>query len=311
MIVTVTLNLALDVTYRVPRLTPGATHRVAVDQRAGGKGVNVARVVRTLGEDAVVCGFAGGGTGRLALAELESAGIPARATAIGGETRRNVAVVDTQAGEATGFWEPGPAVTDAEWATLLRDVEGELRGARALVLSGSLPAGVPGDAYAVLCERAALAGVPVVLDADGDALRLGLAGTPEVVKPNREELATVTATADVREGAARLRELGARSVVASLGADGLVAVTEEGSWRARPAHPAAGNATGAGDAVVAALALGLARNRPWPERLAEAVALSSAAVAAPLAGSFDDDEYHRQRAGASVETLPMAAVGEG
>jgi tagatose 6-phosphate kinase len=220
-------------------------------------------------------------------------------------------VVDAEAGEATGFWEPGPAVSGAEWAALLDDLGCELQRARALVLSGSLPRGVPGDAYAVLCERAARAGVPVVLDADGDALRQGLAGGPDVVKPNREELAGVAGTADVREGAAHLRALGARSVVASLGAEGLLAVTGEGSWRARPAHPAAGNPTGAGDAGVAALALGLARGCTWPERLAQAVALSAAAVSAPLAGSFDDDAYRRQRAGATVEALPMAAAGKG
>ena len=132
-----------------------------------------------------------------------------------------------------------------------------------------------------------------------------------MVKPNREELAAVAQSADVLEGAARLRALGAQSVVASLGAEGLVAVTAEGWWRARPAQAAAGNPTGAGDAGVAALALGLARGWTWPERLVEAVALSAAAVSAPLAGSFDDDAYRRQRAGAMVEALPMAAAGKG
>jgi tagatose 6-phosphate kinase len=311
MIVTVTLNLALDVTYRVPRLTPGATHRVAVEQRAGGKGVNVARVLTALGADAVVCGFAGGGTGRVALAELEAAGMPARTTPVASESRRTVAVVDTGAGEATGFWEPGPGVTEGEWEALLRDVSAEFGRASAAVLSGSLPPGVPAEAYAILCERAARADVPVVLDADGDALRRGLAGRPDVVKPNREELAGVAGTADVLEGAARVRELGARSVVASLGADGVVAVTDDGSWRARPAHPAAGNPTGVGDAGVAALALGLARGWSWPERLTEAVALSAAAVSAPLAGSFDADAYRRQRDDVTVEALPMAAAREG
>lgn len=311
MILTVTLNLALDVTYRVPRLTPGATHRVGVGQRAGGKGVNVARVVEALGADALVCGFAGGGTGQVALAELQAAGIPARATSIAGESRRTVAVVDAEAGEATGFWEPGPAVTAAEWDALLRDLDAELARASAAVLSGSLPPGVPADAYAVLAERASRAGVPVVLDADGDALRLGLAGRPAVVKPNREELAGVAGTADVRAGAARLRELGARSVVASLGPEGLVAVTDDGCWRARPAHPAAGNPTGAGDAGVAALALGLERGWSWPQRLTEAVALSAAAVAAPLAGSFDADAYRRQREDVTVEALRVAAAREG
>src|SRR4051794_41932982 len=107
MIVTVTLNLALDVTYRVPRLTPGATHRVTVDQRAGGKGVNVARVLRALGEDAAVCGFAGGGTGRLALAELEAAAIPrGRSRSRGRRGGRSRGAARGAAGPP-GSWGPG------------------------------------------------------------------------------------------------------------------------------------------------------------------------------------------------------------
>jgi tagatose 6-phosphate kinase len=98
--------------------------------------------------------------------------------------------------------------------------------------------------------------VPALLDADGEALRLGLAGGPDVVKPNLEELERVTGTGDPWDGADRLRELGAGSVVVSLGADGLIALTGDGSWHARPAGREAGNPTGAGDAAAAALAGG-------------------------------------------------------
>jgi tagatose 6-phosphate kinase len=139
MIVTITLNFALDVTYRVARLTPGATHRVEMEQRAGGKGVNVARVLTALGTDAVVCGLAGGGTGLLALAELRAAGLRARMTRVAGESRRTVTVVETSAGDATGFWEPGPVISDAEWTAFLEDFDAIAPAADAVVLSGSIP----------------------------------------------------------------------------------------------------------------------------------------------------------------------------
>ncbi len=304
MIATVTLNLALDVTYRVPRVSVHATHRVsAVAQRAGGKGVNVARVLHALGHDVTVAGFAGGGAGEDIRADLAASGLAARLTAIAGESRRTLAVVDETHGDATGFWEPGPDIGDAEWEAFLAGYDALLETAAAVVLSGSLPGGLPPDAYAELCRRARRAGVPAVLDADGDALRHGLAGRPALVKPNRDELARVAAGDDVVAAAEALRSAGADAVVVSRGPGGLVAVTPEGRWRAVPAERLAGNPTGAGDAAVAALTAGLVAALPWPERLADAAALSAAAVAAPLAGSFAPAEYERQRVTVRVERV--------
>ena len=296
MIATVTLNLALDVTYTVREVTWHAANRVtAVAERAGGKGVNVARVLAALGHRAMVCGLAGGTTGDAITAELDAAGLGAVLTPIAGNSRRTVAVVDASAGDATGFWEAGPNVADAEWNDFLRAYETVLVDARAVVLSGSLPPGVPGDAYADLCTRAAEAGVPAILDADGEALRAGLAGRPAVIKPNRDELARVAGRRDMVDAAQRLRAAGAHSVVVSSGPDGMLAVTPEGTWRATPAERVAGNPTGAGDAAVAALAAGLVDGRPWPERLADAIAVSAAAVGAPVAGEFDVHLYRRNR----------------
>jgi 1-phosphofructokinase family hexose kinase len=298
-ILTVTLNAALDVTYRVAELRPGESHRVsAVDSRAGGKGVNVARVLHHLGHETLVTGLAGGATGAAVRADLAAAGIPTALHEVAGEARRTVTTVSTQDGSATAFNEPGPVVSPREWADFL-DRYRELAGrARVVVLSGSLPAGLPEDAYAQLTGDAV-----TILDTSGPPLLAGLAGRPHVVKPNAAELAEVTSADSPAAGAARLRELGARAVVASLGAEGLLAVTESGGWRARGPETVRGNPTGAGDACVAALAAGLATGAPWPEVLADAVALSAAAVAHPLAGDVDPDTYRRLKPRVAVEDL--------
>jgi tagatose 6-phosphate kinase len=264
----------------------------------------VARILQALGHDTLVCGLLGGPTGEAARAELETAGLSARLTPIAGETRRTLAVVDETHGDATGFWEPGPVVTPNEWRAFLHAYDDVLTAASAVVLAGSLPPGLPPDAYAELCRRADRAGVPAVLDADGDALRLGVAGCPALVKPNRDELVNATGAADPTAAAATLRRAGAGAVVISLGVDGLLALTPEGAWRASLPERVAGNPTGAGDAAVAALTAGLLAGLPWPDRLRDAVALSAAAVAAPLAGSFDADHYRRYIPAVRVEALP-------
>ncbi len=294
MIVTVTLNPALDVTYRVDRLRAGGTNRVAaVAERAGGKGVNVARVLAARGAEVLVTGLAGGAGADGLRADLDRAGLPHRLTPVQGSVRRTVAVVDDD-GEVTGLWEPGPVVGPAEWLRFAgADFPAALAGATVVVLSGSLPPGVPADAYAVLLRRAARLGVPGVLDADGEALRAGLTGRPALVKPNAEEAARATGAAadDPAAAAERLRALGAEAAVVTCGADGMFGSADGLRWHTPAPRRVRGNPTGAGDAVTAALALALAEGRPWPEATADAAALSAAAVAAPLAGDYDADLY--------------------
>jgi tagatose 6-phosphate kinase len=304
-IVTVTLNAALDVTYDVEALVPHATHRVLqVHARAGGKGVNVARVLRQLGHDTVVTGLAGGHTGALLRADLAASGLTEALVAIGGESRRTLAVVSRRDGGATLLNEPGPEVTAAEWAEFRARFHGLLAAtSSAVVLAGSLPAGVPPSAYAELVEAAHGRGVPALVDADGETLRAAVAAAPEVVKPNAAELRATSGQDDPVGGAEALRRAGAGAVVASLGPDGLLAVTGAGSWRAVPPEVVAGNPTGAGDAAVAALAAGLVDGLAWPETLREAVAVSAAAVLVPVAGAFDPAAFRRFRDGVTVRRL--------
>jgi tagatose 6-phosphate kinase len=307
MILCVALNAALDVTYTVAGVRWHAGNRVsAVGERAGGKGTNVARVLHALGEPVLLTGFVGGGTGELIHRDVIGAGIDARWYAVAGESRRTLTVVDTAAGDATGFWETGPRVTGAEWAGFaeLFDLLAGMAGV--VVLSGSTPPGLPDDAYARLIRAARGIGVPVVLDTDGADLRAGLAAGPAVVKPNRDELVGITGHDDLVAGAAALRGAGAGAVVVSAGPAGLLAVTPEGCWTARPPDRLPGNPTGAGDACVAALARGLFTGNPWPDRLVEAVALSAAAVTRPLAGEIDHDSYQDLRRRVRVEAFRTA-----
>lgn len=290
MILTVTLNAALDVTYEVPAVELGGTNRVStVRRRAGGKGVNVARVAAALGTPVLATGFAGGTTGAHLRDDLDLAGIPHDFTPIHEMSRSTVTVVESGGG-ATVFNEPGPEVSAHEWADLRGRFAALCPTASVAVLAGSLPPGLARDAYATLTRDA---GIPVILDADGDALGAGVAGGPAAVKPNAEELARATGATTPMAGARSLRARGAGGVLVSLGSEGMLAVTEAGNWRAAPPEPVAGNPTGAGDAAVAAIACGLSAGDPWPEVLRHAVALSAAAVAAPVAGSVDLELYRR------------------
>lgn len=295
MIVVVCLNAALDVTYTVPELIVGESHRVAsTEARAGGKGLNVARVLHQLGTAVVATGFGGGDTGSTIRRALQGAGVEEHLVPIGEESRRCLTVVAQD--RATVFNETGPTVTSAEWRLLVERVRELLRrDAAVLVLSGSVPPGVPTDAYAVLTALAKRAGVLVLVDAEGEVLEAALEAGPDVVKPNGREASAVLGRAvrtldDARDAAIALRARGAAGAVVSLGVDGLVVSSEDGSYIAVPPHLISGNATGAGDALAASLARGLAVGPvDWPALLTDGVAVSGAAVARPVAGEIDLD----------------------
>ena len=305
MILTVTLNVALDVTYAVDVLRPGESHRVrSVRGVAGGQGINVARILHAFGHDVLLTGLAGGTTGAAVIAELVSAGVPAALVPIDNETRRTVSVVSEETGAATLLNEPGPEVTADEGAALDDAVARLSASAAVTVMAGSLPPGVPSDAYARLVRRARASGSVALVDADGPALRAALEAHPDVVTPNRAELQAATGVDDPLAASAWLRDRGAAAVVATLGSDGLIAVTPDGAWVARLSRELAPiNPTGAGDACSAALAAGIESGRSWPDVLADANAWSAASVMSPIAGVVDVGELERVRPWVVVEEL--------
>ncbi|MFJ6167933.1 1-phosphofructokinase family hexose kinase [Micromonospora orduensis] len=307
LIISVSLNPALDITYAVPELVPDTSHRVtSVVSRAGGKGLNVARVLRQLGAETLVLGLLGGAAGEHIEAELATAGMPAQFIRLSGETRRTVTVLAQ--GTATVLNEPGPHVTPAQWAAF-RDLFAErVRAARVVVLSGSRPPGVPDTAYADLVTIARAGGAQAIVDAEGPALRHALAAEPALAKPNAHEAADllgrpVRSRDDAVAVAHLLVRLGASAGVVSRGADGFVAVTGGTAHAARASERVSGNPTGAGDALAAVLAYGLVTRAPWPDVLARGAAVAAAAVACPWAGEYDDGVASRLLAGTTVESL--------
>ena len=295
MILVVSLNPALDITHEVASVDwAGVNRPCTVHVRPGGKGINVARILRALGAEVTLLGLAGGSAGSELVDRLAGSGIKLSMTRIGGQTRRTFTVVDAGRGQAALFNEPGPAAGEGELAEFYFQYEKAVAACSAVVLAGSLPRGVEHTAYAELIKAAGP--VPTILDTSGAALAFGAAAGPTLVKPNLAELAAVAGRDLVQDAAieAAARELGARAVVVSLGADGLLAVDGDQAWRARPGEHVSGNATGAGDAVVAGLADGLVRGLDWPRRLRHAAALGSAAVSSPVAGEYAVADYEHQ-----------------
>jgi len=290
MIVSVGLNPAIDVTYHVSNLEVGATNRVhRAHAQAGGKATNVARVLHQLNEPVRLITLAGGCAGEEFLSDLRSSGIPAEIVPVAGAMRRTIAVID--AGEATLLNEAGPDISLTEWRTFLEIYRVCLPSVAVVVLSGSIPPGLPHGAYLDLIGLAHSAGAVTILDAEGAELLSALAAQPTVVKLNLRELCTtmsrdVRGDAEVVAAAVELRELGAQTVVVSCGSDGAIAVTDRGSWHAAGAAMS-GNPTGAGDALAAGLAVGIAHGHEWEDTLTDAVALATAAVGVDVAGAVD------------------------
>jgi 1-phosphofructokinase family hexose kinase len=217
-ILTVTPNPALDLTWHVDRLVPGATHRVAAGAtRAGGKGINVARVLHGEGHEVLAVATVGGSTGAEFTGELEASGIRHRLLPVAGATRRSVTIVDEANGEASILNEHGARLALAESAALAAAAAGLGRTARAVAICGSLPPGFQPDALADLVAQLGDAGVPVIVDTNGPGLVAAARAGASALKPNREELAAATGHENPADGARALLELGARLVVVSLG----------------------------------------------------------------------------------------------
>lgn len=188
MIISVTLNPALDQTLEVPSFTPGRRHRT-VDQRTlpGGKGINVARVLAQLGYPVIVTGLCGGPTGERIIEALNKANVVNSFTRVREDSRTNTAVIDPTTGIHSEINERGPAVTPHELDVFEEKLVYLARGAKICVFAGSLPRGLEPDTYARLVRAVRKCGVTTVVDADGEAMRLAVRAEPDLVSPNQLE----------------------------------------------------------------------------------------------------------------------------
>lgn len=300
----VCLNPAWDVTYRVESLRRGSSHRVTdVTARAGGKAVNVARVLAHLRHGVSVLAPLGGPVGADVAADLAAAGIHLHGVPIEGATRRTVTVVD---GEATVFNEPGPTLGAGDLTRIMADIDGWAQGLDVVVLSGSLPPGLPANTYRVLARDLVDSGIQVVVDTSGAPLAALVTEPDLLLAPNEGELAEALGVdaSGVELLDAAPHASGARLVV-SAGARALLGRDRDGSvYSLTPPVVGVVNPTGAGDAVTAGIAQALDRGWAFDRMLAQAAALGSSAVEHDVAGDVDPD-----RADSLAQQLAVTTLG--
>jgi 1-phosphofructokinase/tagatose 6-phosphate kinase len=300
-IVTVTLNAALDRTLSVPNFQQGHRHRASQGLTlAGGKGLNVARALKRLDVPVVATGLAGGRTGTRIVEELTSEAILNDFVRIADESRTSTAVVDPMGSSFTEINEWGPHV-EPEELDMLRDKLRYLsRGADAVVFAGSLPRGVEEAFYAEAIRELNRAGVRTVLDADGEPLRLGIEAEPSLVAPNQHEAEALVGqeleAEDFTMALDSIAELGARSVLITL-ETGCYGLTRE-ERAPRRFHAAAPrvepvSTVGAGDVLTAAFLAAQLEGRSFEAALRASVAAASASTLEVGAGRFEPREANR------------------
>jgi 1-phosphofructokinase len=286
-IITLTLNPAIDQTLVLERFVAGDTLRVKSSRfDPGGKGINVSRVVRELGGETVAMGFAPGGLGRYIEQTLKAEGIECDFVHTKGETRTNITIVDEARHMHTILSDPGPQIGSRFVEQLLAKLRKRLRANDWLVVAGSIPPPLSPEVYAEIISLARENWVHTVLDADGPALVGGVEGRPEMVKGNRRELERLLGRQlgdenSTLEAASILRERAIRMAVVTRGREGAVAVCDDGSWRGLAPRVRAVSAVGSGDAFLAGVVLCLSRGEVMEEALRLGVAAGTACVLTP------------------------------
>jgi 1-phosphofructokinase len=291
MILTVTLNPALDKTAETDALKVNALNRLrAVRLDAGGKGVNVSAVILSLGGKSIATGFAGGSSGKELLSLIAQKGIEADFVRIVGATRTNLKIVDDRGG-LTELNEPGPVIKTEEWHKLQQKLSSYGTAGNIIALSGSIPAGIGAEIYRNLSSTLRRSGAEVFLDADGDALKYALEGAPDEVpdyiKPNRHELLRYFGIAEAENPpetklialCRSLLDKGVKLIALSMGDKGALFVNKNGVWRSAALDVPVRSAVGAGDSMTGALIYGFVQRLPDERCFALSIAASAGACA--------------------------------
>jgi 1-phosphofructokinase family hexose kinase len=317
MIVTVTLNAAIDRTLTVPNFQRGQRHRASAGTTlAGGKGINVARALKTLGVPVVATGLVGGATGSRIVEELTREAILNDFVHIEGESRTSTAVVDPTGGTYTEINEWGPAVKPDELEMLLEKLRYLTQDAEFVVFAGSLPRDVAADFYAETTRELARRHVHVVLDSEGQPLRLGVEAEPFLVSPNQTEAEGLVGQEfhdeeDFRLALDGIGEMGARNVLITTEQGALALLREEREahrYRADAPHLDPVSTVGSGDVLIAAFLAARHAGRSNEESLRAAVAAGAASTLEVGAGRFDPRQAGRLQAGVTLgELAPVEA----
>jgi tagatose 6-phosphate kinase len=305
MILIVNLNLAIDEIVRVDGLTLGGVHRSGRARRqAGGKGVNVARVLKALNERAVLTGFLGGRAGEFIKSELHREKIPFACTGIEGESRTCIILDDASTRAQTVINEAGPEIKADELNEFTDNYRRLLSTSDLVVITGSLSADTRHDVYAGLIQAAHASGRRVLLDTSSEPLRAGLGARPFLVKINQAEAGAllqfpVNDMDSAAEAARRLKAAGAENSMITLGRAGAVLNFASAEYRVTAPRVEARNSVGSGDAVMAGLAAGL-RSGLAAEEMAGLGVAAGAANALRGAGRVRAEEILRLKSGVKI-----------
>jgi tagatose 6-phosphate kinase len=309
MITTVTLNTAHDVTYYVDKWEKNGVYRVKRKlSEPGGKGNNVAKVVRVLGGQAVATGFLGKGNGSSITAKLTKRGISTHFISVPGESRVCLNIIDEANNGSTEFLEAGVEVS-AKKLEEMKTVVRELAERSAIVvMSGSLPGGVPTGIYYDLIRIVKEAGAKAFLDTSGESLTEGLRAVPDFIKPNEQELSKLLGREfaderDLLQAALDIAGTGISAVCISLGDKGAIAVIDGEAYRVYPPQLQAANTVGCGDAFVAGMAFATESGDSAPERLRKAAAAAAANALTDTAGTIEFERYSELLQQVRVEKL--------
>jgi 1-phosphofructokinase family hexose kinase len=317
MIVTVTLNAAVDRTLTVPNLQLGHRHRASHSlTSAGGKGINVARALKRLESPVIATGLAGGRTGDRIVEELAGEGILNDFVRIADESRTSIAAVDPTAGGLTEIYEWGPAVRPEELDTLLDKLHYLSRVASFVVFSGSLPRDVGNDFYAEAIRDLSRRGVQCVLDCEGEPLHVGVEGEPFLVSPNQREAEGLVGQEfedeeDFLMALDTIADLGARNVLITQETACFALFREERQvrrLRASVARVEPVASVGAGDVLLAGFLSERFNGRSFGDALRTAVGCAAASVLELGAGRFDVREASRLAAGVDVAELDAVSA---
>lgn len=284
MIVTVTMNPAIDKTVDVETFFHGGLNRVKhIIMDAGGKGINVSKTIKALGGDSIATGFLGGNNGDSIEKMLKGDKVNTEFVLVSGETRINTKIVEAD-GTVTELNEAGPEISEREISKLEEQLMKYAKEGTWFVLSGSIPAGVPKSIYGDIINKVHKKGAKVFLDADGELFTQSLEAKPDIIKPNRDELEKyIGADHSLTEEellyvGEKLLEQGIGTVIISLGQEGALFLTKEQCIKCPAISVAVHSTVGAGDALVAAFAYGMDKGLDFETCAKLGIATSAGAV---------------------------------
>ena len=283
MIYTITLNPALDRTITINATNPDDCNRIEKEQMyAGGKGIDVSKVLTSFGVKNKALGFVGGFAGEELEGILINEGVACDFVRISGKTRTNIIINDMETGNQTLYNAKGPEISAYELMQVIHKVE-DFEQPDFVVISGSLPGGVNPEIYRKIIEISKSKEAKVILDTDGEALRIGLQGCPTIIKPNIHELSRIAdqqldSLESIIPVAEEMRVSGPEIILVSMGCCGMFMSCDEGRYLARPPEVEVKNTIGAGDSAVAGFIYGLITKGDLQEALKYSVASGTATI---------------------------------